>query len=1536
LHLTIEELDEGIAYYYRVSAINAVGQGPYGYAAVPYAIPQAQRPDRPTNAKLINLDGSSLQVAFDAPELDGGKDIGFYRVEYSNSEFVSEVQELNAECNVQHEIQVIKSHTLHTIPEVQLLYIYTSYSGTSHYEIQKVTCDATYGSFRLTFNGYITAPIPYNADTTGIKSALESLDIINSVNVSFTGGISTACFERTSSTSHAGFLVTFRDVVHMKGDLPTMGAITNNLDGLRYVEITENQAGNAPLGGTFRLSFRGSVTEDISIESRDFSSIASDIKTKLGRLDTIPSDGVSVSYKTPANTNAALWAITFVSPELGGDVDAIQIVEYYNHLTGSDVAAYIFADGEESAADRGYTSTPSVAGNELGGQFTLSYRGHTTEPIDFNAADTDIKAKIEALPNIDLVDVLRTGPSVYKEYTWSITFRQMPGAYPAGTGNFVTFVPTYNSTLSGDNSYISVHVNQTGSLPLDGTFALTYTVDPTDSTFNYTEIAANIPADASASELASYLNSLEKVGTVSVSRRNLPNGYQWLITFDGCKIVDGDDVCSHGDIPLLLVNNSLMQCAKAPLSVRQVTRGSGVDRTCTSKADGLCVEYFHNVANPPYSVNLNSLSAGKTYYARVMAHNSVGYSYAVATTPKFAVPTYNPPGPPPPVRLVASTTSSIKVEWDYPRENGGATVQGFQLFVDDWTGGNPRLAFDGIDQPEVTSFNVTTTTSFVIVPNRSYRFTVRAINYCYALEKSKACHSDLSEPAVFIARAPRAPLAPPMPYRHSSSNIGSYLGGDSQITIRWNTVIDDGGSPVTGYALYWASPNMTTYKEIVLSSLPTINTANGHRVFEYTFGGLVEGNVYRFYVVAINKMGRSAGSPVLSVVAGIKPGIDANAKHVYSHIAPSIVGISPSEITVTWPMPPSNSTGAIPITGYMVYTFPGAGANTLANPQTVFNEVQQIVTAVDAKTSTVQKVLVPITASNFSLSAYSYAGRSTLSFASSAAQISAYLVDLLSQESAFSAMRPTVSTWSTANGFKSFVVTFTGYDGVFEPLVLDTLPFNSTGSVLVEVTGTEKIGGSFTLSFNGSMSVDLPYDCSEAEMKSALEDLPGVGIVSVNRTYHYINGLDRNAYKWLVTFDTLAGDLPMLYATPGRLTPLESHVSIAVTEKVKGTPAVLSYNGYHVPEIRTAKIGGLTPGETYAFKVLPINALGEGILSAPTITVYATSGASPAFTTAAGSSLSTGITYDVDEEQTIVAKNCGNTTFKLYFGSKYVNMSLSLTELEMATKIKSIVDVEHVTVIHTKNKNASSTIDYLQLRFLNAGDIATLSAHPFAASCVIKVTEYIKGSRNQFTIEPKSSSGLIVRDVLTASGFEGKDVFLTETWFADNSTWYRDQGVAAYNPQVYEVQEITISSSYLSKSVYVQLNDYLTPYSTQVFNSSVFTGHSTAYEVQQAIQALTNVDKVDVEKMTSSVGDVSFLVTFLTNLCDVPSLQTASNAVITEITMGVCEVQTITIANDEEFIREERVFYVTAKATSLKFNFFGLCHPNDHFASFYL
>jgi hypothetical protein len=1542
LELTVHELDEGIAYYFRVAAINSVGQGPYAFSSIPYAIPQYQRPGRPVNPTLSIIDGSTLQATFEPPALDGGYDVTFYKIEYAETQFAVEVQAIDAHCHVMNEVQLISSQTSHQQPEEQLLFISTTFHAISPVlEVQKVVCDASGGSFLLTFNGYTSQRISYSADAVTIQNALENIQIINSVTVSFTGGINAACFQRNSGNTNGGFLITFNDVTDMSGNLPLLTATTNSLMGSRYIHITKQVTGDAGIGGTYRLSFRGSITEDIqaSIINNDYNGAAAAIKLALQELDTISFDAITVTNENSNLVGAygQLYRIRFVSPDLGGNIDAIQVVQYFNKLTGSNVAINVFTDGLETTQQRGGSAFPSIAGNEISGSFTVSYRGHTTDLIDFSVSETVLVSTIQSLPNINTVSVQRSGPSVYKEYQWTVTFTSMPGAYPPGTENVLPLVPNY-SLLLGNASKVLVTELQAGSEPLGGSFSLTMTSPSKRNNHENIEVAGGIPADASASELASYLNALETIGTVSVSRVDLVDGYQWKVTFDGCKIVNGTDVCTVGNVPLLGVNNTLMSCGynnnNSPITIDQIVEGSGPSTNCDYNNDdgGMCQGYVTDLSGPqPYSYLITKLTAGNPYYARIFAHNSISYGYPVNTRPEFLIPTYNRPESPPPVRLVSSTSNSITVEWDYPRENGGATVEGFQLYVDDWQGGNIRLAYDGINQPDRLSFTVTSTTSFVLETGKSYRFLVRAVNYCFATDILKACLSDFSAPSVFTVRNPRAPIAPPKPYHSSKSNIGlQSVYGDGAITIRFVTTTDNGGSPITGYYLHYAAPDDSSYHEINLGLNYALNDANGHLVYEYTLNNIKEGNVYRFYIVAANLYGKSGASPILSTVVGMLPGLDASRFNVYAQISPMITSVNSNEMTVNWPMPPSNCTGSIPITGYKLYQYAGVGINTYANPRTVYNEIQMIQTSVDAKSAAVQQINIPKKALLDVVNTYSlsvsvndrwYTGSQNLTLSSPPTVIATYLNNLFLSTGniRYSNMSTTVSSYSDSTDSKSYTVKFNGYDGIVADLVVTTVPASSTSIITTISPGTEKIGGSFTLSFNGSMSVDLPYSVSALEMKASLEDIPGVGTVSVTRTSNFIHGNDRNAYTWLVTFDSNAGDLPLLYATAGRLTPLSSHVAISVSQVVQGTDVDLVYDGTGIPDVRSYVVSNLIADTTYSFKVAPVNALGEGILSKETKTVVATSGSSPLYTTAQGSSLSLGITDNVDEQQIITAKNCNSSSLLINFGNYMANISSTMDENLIQNIFENVLLTGEVDISHDRMMDNSQTIDTWRIIFINSGDVSLLHVKSNQMNCRISVEEFIKGSRNQFTIQPKMASGAVLKDVTIAAGFAGKDIFVTETFYSNNNSWYRDQGVASYNPQIYEIQEIRILSTALNNNIRITLEDYLTPSSSAIYNSGYFTSSSSLYDVQTAIKQLNNVENVDVQRQIYSDNSVGFMITFLTNLGNVPLMNSSSDGVIiTEQITGVCEVQTITIASDDEFIREENAFRVSNSVTHLK------------------
>lgn len=89
-------------------------------------------------------------------------------------------------------------------------------------------CDASGGTFTLTFDGAETDSMSFDADAAAIESALEEISSISDVDVSFPSDVSQAC--QASPTN--GFKVTFVDVVNYRGDVPEM---TSNIDNLEVL-----------------------------------------------------------------------------------------------------------------------------------------------------------------------------------------------------------------------------------------------------------------------------------------------------------------------------------------------------------------------------------------------------------------------------------------------------------------------------------------------------------------------------------------------------------------------------------------------------------------------------------------------------------------------------------------------------------------------------------------------------------------------------------------------------------------------------------------------------------------------------------------------------------------------------------------------------------------------------------------------------------------------------------------------------------------------------------------------------------------------------------------------------------------------------------------------------------------------------------------------------------------------------------------------------------------------------------------------------
>lgn len=81
---------------------------------------------------------------------------------------------------------------------------------------------------------------------------------------------------------------------------------------------------------------------------------------------------------------------------------------------------------------------------------------------------------LESLPNVGSVQVTRTGPDGQLGYSWSVTFSENPGAFPAGSGDVALLSPDY-SGLEGDGAWCGSEEVAAGSSEISGAFVLAFT-----------------------------------------------------------------------------------------------------------------------------------------------------------------------------------------------------------------------------------------------------------------------------------------------------------------------------------------------------------------------------------------------------------------------------------------------------------------------------------------------------------------------------------------------------------------------------------------------------------------------------------------------------------------------------------------------------------------------------------------------------------------------------------------------------------------------------------------------------------------------------------------------------------------------------------------------------------------------------------------------------------------------------------------------------------------------------------------------------
>uniref|UniRef100_K3WF50 Titin n=1 Tax=Globisporangium ultimum (strain ATCC 200006 / CBS 805.95 / DAOM BR144) TaxID=431595 RepID=K3WF50_GLOUD len=1461
--------------------------------------PVNEIPSAPTNVSLASVDGTSIAVRLNAPLSDGGSPLDAYRVEYGLNPIRDEVQEVQLRVPVVNEIQTITTST-NTVGEVQLVHLTSTYSGTVANEVQRVSCDALSagtGSFTLSFLGETTAPIyATETSTTVIQTILQELASITSVSVSFYGSRTTACASCSTVTATgctSGLEITFLSIVGRQGAMPYLTANTYNLEGNRRVDIARQTVGQAPVSGTFRLTYlRGRDTDTAPLL---FSASAATVQAAIAALDAsvtvVVTDGTSALPAADIAAGARLWRVTFQN---SGYIPDMLVRPANNLLMGNGANIKIYTK------EATYGAVPaSVTGNRVTGKFRLALGGHVTDLIDHDASDTTMKRNLEALPNIGTVTVTRTGPSLKNEYVWTVTFIANPGSFPIGAGN-IDPLTTDSTALLGTNSQITIATLLQGSSPVDGTFQLKFTdgVAPVQNTI---DLSPHETADG----IQRALRGISSIGDVSVSRSTVTNGYTWQVTFNNCRA----SVCNIGDVNMMTSDTTKLTGGAGTsiptVTVVEVVKGVGPLQTMliTDLSGG-----------EPYEALVSGLLYGTKYYARVSFHNAVSFGHRALSVPEFVMTKNLAPGAPRPVLLVSSSATTITLAWTSPTVNGGATVSGYELWLSEW-GDVYRKVYDRPNDALTLTTTLKTTADNAIESGKKYWFKVRAINFCTSSDPSASCYGEFSAPVEYTVRSPVMPEPPASLTRDSTTTINTAAANDGIAVVNWAPPIDNGGSSITGYELYmddgsgWVKQTM-------------------QGVFPYGYSqsipNLKEGNVYRFYMRAINAIGPSAKTPVLSIVLANVPSAPS---------APTLVDVTATSIRVSW-LPPSSCTSTLtgcngsPLLGYKLWEFPGVTSGYTVSGSPVNNEIQRIQTTVATPVPETQSITIVDASGQFAL--YVNGKMTALLAAGTSAAGAATTAQVKAAVEMCGVGTVAVTSTALATGM-TWTVTFSTWQGPLTAIVI--VPDKLTNTVLATVystqvtrvqAGTSALGGDFTVSFRGFETTNLAVSTTAAEMKRQLENLPSIGVIAVSTTAG-----TNNAMAWDITFLTELGDVPLMKVTSGRLTGGASKILVSTMQV--GTPGRIVYDGTMAPNVLAFSSMNLVPDTLYAYVVVAINAAGDGIGGVSTPAIAASSGAFSFQTVAHGAALVQGMAGIVYEVQSVATSNLAAGTFKLRWsatGPWIGPISTAMTAAQLETLLPSTDPSLGEVHVSRQDLNGADCVWYITFAD-QVGDLPLLVADDVVH---VLIQEFVKGEANQFAIAPRKASGDVVTYATMPPGFQGQDLFWTELWSSPPSvvdgthSFVSDGGLAVYNPVVYEIQTITFNGvagtfTFKLDTSTTRLGGVIAT-STIAVNAATLatatTSDATASQlVKTSLETLSNLQTVRVSRVKNTGGSVvswTYAVTFISNLCDLPSLQlvgdtafmasstllTMTPVMFTEIQKGVCDVQTVTTSASVE------------------------------------
>lgn len=605
--------------------------------------------------------------------------------------------------------------------------------------------------------------------------------------------------------------------------------------------------------------------------------------------------------------------------------------------------------------------------------------------------------------------------------------------------------------------------------------------------------------------------------------------------------------------------------------------------------DGDVFEYLIGSRNPLTGVEDTPLSPNTNYVVRVRARNSIGESDSVVATPNPVTTEDRVPFAP----TITSTSSgsdgrSLNVEWTFPANDGGSTVDEFFL---EWSLDNETwlnsthyviperqalvTTLPSDYQQSVQAIKVTTEVTNEV---RRIRTTVDGVDEIQQF----STHGDVVLPEIQTVTTSAANYTEKQLLQITDNDRKEiqtiHVAASHRDTVQRVTISADNVDEVQQIVWYANLADGYTFQLQFDSTECRLCTVSGTNPYSEDLGT---------YSFVTSDIVYSSGEDENDLATNVEAALN-NLKNIDGGV--SVAGTSNNvtgaySLTVTFDGDTVNGDvpllEIVPVSDDMtnLVDVNGDGSTTTEEQvevvvETVGNEISgTFVLSLDATQSYPS---VSMSGSSAAITWDATAESDGLGFHNSVQEALEY-----ADPDVFGSVSVELESVDNSTGGHTWLITFTSAVGQVNNMTCASgtdVPLANSNSNASSVTCNVEsvdtgnfLGGTFDVSFGGGAPVTLDYDASDTEVQSAVETVTGYSVVvaSGRDAYNTANSWS-GEYYWAITFASTYGDIPSLDVDGSALTGSGKMVNVTSADG-------LALQGNYSLELYGAVVDGLDP-----------------------------------------------------------------------------------------------------------------------------------------------------------------------------------------------------------------------------------------------------------------------------------------------------------------------------------------------------------------------